>query len=288
MLNGNVLPEVLYEIPIIKSRKRTTSLKVLDDGSAKILASYYATNNDIEKFVINNLSWLIKNSKIKEEKYHKSNVKMQDGETVFFLGYKYTLKIMSGEDKRVLWRPSTKLSRAEISSLTSLNTLTENETADVIFDFLSLDNTINLEYRFKLKTYEDAPTGEVVIISPNLDEDYVKKLLISEYEKTVEKVINLLSKFYEKKLKVMVDKYIVKKYKARFGQCEIKKKLVSLNAYLAMKPLACIELVLAHEISHMVVFNHSKHFKNTLSDVISHNKGREYLLKKHSSPNYLI
>ena len=286
LLDGQHLPKVLYEIPIIKSRRKTTSLKVLDDGSAKIMAPFYASSETIEKLIFDNFSWLIKNSKIKEEKYKKSNVSFVDGEVIFFLGYRYQLKVVKSKEKRVLWKPSTLLAKAEIASLTSLNPLSENE--NTIDDFLSINKIENLKNRFKLKTYLDAPIGEVLVLTPNLNDEYVKNLIISEYKKTTEKVTKLLYKVYESKLNVKADKYIIKKYKARFGQCEAKKKIISLNTYIAMKPLICIELVLAHEISHLAVFNHSKDFKNILNSLISNYKIREYMLKHHPSPNYLL
>ncbi len=286
LLDGQHLPKILHEIPIIKSRRKTTSLKVLDDGSAKIMTPYYASSETIEKLIFDNFSWLIKNSKIKEEKYKKSSVSFVDGEVIFFLGYRYQLTVIKSKEKRVLWKPSTLLAKAEIVSLTSLNSLSENE--NTIDDFLSINKVENLKNRLKLKTYLDAPIGEVLVLTPNLNDEYVKNLIISEYKKTTEKVAKLLYKVYENKLNVKADKYVIKKYKARFGQCEAKKKIISLNTYIAMKPLVCIELVLAHEISHLAVFNHSKDFKNILNSLISNYKIREYMLKHHPAPNYLL
>ena len=75
---------------------------------------------------------------------------------------------------------------------------------------------------------------------------------------------------WEKKLKVQVNEFGVKKMKTRWGSCNIKKKRIWLNLELAKKPIECLEYVVVHEMVHLLEKNHNvlfvsfmdKHFPN--------------------------
>lgn len=294
-LNGRPLPAQLYNIPVHKSTRRTTVMRILSDGSAKIMCSMYVPQQAIEDFVLNNLEWLLSKSKLNYDKHEKSKVDFSDGAIIYFLGYAYKLHVFESNDNRVLWKAPTVLSRVEMESLTSLNIPSISLQArhfnmpsnDAIEGYLFNAKVDNLLDRYLAKTYTNAPLGELVVITKDKSNNNIRKIILSEYKKTIEKAIDLLSKTYEDKLQVQVNKYIVKSYKARFGQCDGLKKHIFINVFMAMKPLACIELILAHEISHLIEGNHSKSFKQTLERVISYSKEREKLLKAHQTPNYL-
>lgn len=52
----------------------------------------------------------------------------------------------------------------------------------------------------------------------------------------------------------------IRKMKTRWGVCNIRKKLVTLNLELFRYDMECLDYVIIHELSHFLVPNHSKHF----------------------------
>ena len=92
---------------------------------------------------------------------------------------------------------------------------------------------------------------------------------------TMEQRRHLLEEFYRKKLKLMVpellEKYSrivgkmpkewrIRNMKTRWGTCNTKDKRIWLSLHLAKKHPDCLEYVIAHELTHLHVPNHSKEF----------------------------
>ncbi|MEG1520819.1 MAG: SprT family zinc-dependent metalloprotease [Clostridia bacterium] len=69
-------------------------------------------------------------------------------------------------------------------------------------------------------------------------------------------------------LGVSVNVWSVKNMKTRWGSCNVKSKRVWLNFQLSDKPSDCLEFIVAHELCHLRVPNHSKTFKSLLSSVL--------------------
>ena len=92
---------------------------------------------------------------------------------------------------------------------------------------------------------------------------------------TIEQRKHLLDEFYRKKLKLVVpellEKYSrivgktpvewrIRDMKTRWGTCNTKDKRIWLSLHLAKKHPDCLEYVIAHELTHLHVPNHSKEF----------------------------
>jgi len=74
--------------------------------------------------------------------------------------------------------------------------------------------------------------------------------------------------------------YKVKYMKRAFGLCMPKKKLITLNYYLAALPEKYLESVILHEIAHFFFFNHQKEFYQLLETVSPNCKKLNKELKK--------
>ena len=48
--------------------------------------------------------------------------------------------------------------------------------------------------------------------------------------------------------------------KSRWGVCNVKEKIVTLNLELMKKKIECLDYVIVHELSHLVEANHSARF----------------------------
>lgn len=52
--------------------------------------------------------------------------------------------------------------------------------------------------------------------------------------------------------------------KTKWGTCNNRNKTILFNLELAKKPIACIEYVVVHELTHLIERTHNEHFINVL------------------------
>ncbi|MEQ9308761.1 MAG: SprT family zinc-dependent metalloprotease [Balneolaceae bacterium] len=93
-----------------------------------------------------------------------------------------------------------------------------------------------------------------------------KVLMDSWYRKKLKQQISRLIKKYEQRMGVEVIEFRVKKMKTRWGTCNIKKKRIWLNLELAKKPTGCLEMVVVHEMVHLLERLHNKRFYNFMDE----------------------
>lgn len=74
-----------------------------------------------------------------------------------------------------------------------------------------------------------------------------------------EQVANLIAK-WEKKMKVKLSGYGIKKMKTKWGTCNIEAKRIWVNLELAKKPQACLEYIVVHEMVHLLERHHNDTF----------------------------
>lgn len=69
--------------------------------------------------------------------------------------------------------------------------------------------------------------------------------------------------------------------KTRWGTCDTVKKIVTLNANLILYPKTCAKYVICHELSHLIVADHSKKFYLVLASVMPDYKRQKSILKNY-------
>ena len=69
----------------------------------------------------------------------------------------------------------------------------------------------------------------------------------------------------------------------RWGTCNTKNGDITLNPNLIKYPLSCLKYVIYHELSHLVVPNHSKYFYHVLGSVCPDYKNQKSLLKNYKT-----
>jgi predicted metal-dependent hydrolase len=77
---------------------------------------------------------------------------------------------------------------------------------------------------------------------------------------TLKKHISNMLPIWELKLGVKVKKWKLRKMTSQWGNCKTKTGEITFNIALIKKPFCCIEYVVAHELAHLLVANHSKKF----------------------------
>lgn len=73
----------------------------------------------------------------------------------------------------------------------------------------------------------------------------------------------------------------IKWLKSKYGSCHIRKKIITLNAYLAKLDPIYLKYVLMHEYAHILVPNHQKPFYDVLDLLMPGHKEIQKALKKH-------
>tara|TARA_R110000868_G_scaffold304437_10_gene565131 strand:+ start:3498 stop:4211 length:714 start_codon:yes stop_codon:yes gene_type:complete len=93
-----------------------------------------------------------------------------------------------------------------------------------------------------------------------------KKLLENWYRDQLEILIPNLIKKYDSKMGVKVNEFRIKRMKTRWGTCNIRVGRIWLSLELAKKPWGCLEMVVVHEMVHLLERLHNKRFYNLMDD----------------------
>lgn len=115
-----------------------------------------------------------------------------------------------------------------------------------------------------------------IIITNNIDEiDYQnRKIYVESMQKYEILIKKEIKKLFEERLKYNYDLFEenikfpslrIRKMKTRWGVCNRRNIRVTLNSDLFRYGLEEIDYVIIHELSHLVVFNHSKEFWNVVA-----------------------
>jgi predicted metal-dependent hydrolase len=91
---------------------------------------------------------------------------------------------------------------------------------------------------------------------PSLQAPEISKEEIEELRRLIESMCPQ----WEFRLGVKARGWKLRKMKSRWGTCETKTGEITFSAGLIRKPLRCIEYVVAHELAHLLVSNHSAKF----------------------------
>ncbi len=97
---------------------------------------------------------------------------------------------------------------------------------------------------------------------------------------------------FKQELKILYDKLFteykidmpnlyIRKMKSLWGSCIPKKNKITLNSNLLKKPLLAIQYVIVHELSHLLIPNHSKEFYGFLTEKMPDWKERKKLLENN-------
>jgi predicted metal-dependent hydrolase len=89
--------------------------------------------------------------------------------------------------------------------------------------------------------------------------------------------------YHSRRMKVPFHEVAVRTQKRLWGSCHIGSKKINLNWKLVMAPIEVIDYVVVHELSHLLVANHSKRFWKTVEGFMPGYKDHHAWLKKNST-----
>lgn|SRR5690554_352191 len=107
-----------------------------------------------------------------------------------------------------------------------------------------------------------------------------ERILIDETAKQIKAFESRLT-IDLKKVNLSLKPTKVKLLKSKFGSCQIIKKEITINAFLARLEPVFLYYVLLHEYCHLIVPNHSKSFYDLLDQLMPQHKTVQKMLRKY-------
>ena len=126
-------------------------------------------------------------------------------------------------------------------------------------------------YRLDVIEYDGPPavrllsnTKMALRVRPGTDRDAKEAVLERWYRRQLRDQLSEMCVKWEQKVGVKVDEVRIKKMKTLWGSCNIEAKRIWLNLELAKKPISCLELVLVHEMVHLIERRHNERFRKLM------------------------
>jgi predicted metal-dependent hydrolase len=135
-------------------------------------------------------------------------------------------------------------------------------------EYLTKESHYYLGKRYLLKVIEHNSTPIVKLkhntielhIRPNTETVKRKEILDEWYRAQLKELVPKYISKWEKFMEVKVKEFGVKKMKTKWGTCNIEAQRIWLNLELAKKPISCLEYIIIHEMTHLLVRNHNTRF----------------------------
>ena len=125
-------------------------------------------------------------------------------------------------------------------------------------------------YLLKVVKKEGAPTVEVrpdtlrLCVRPGAGEATREAVIATWYRQLLKAELPALIEAWERRLKVKVSGFYVRRMKTKWGSCNPAARTIRLNTELAKKPKECMEYVVVHELVHLIERHHNGRFVATM------------------------
>ncbi|WP_201589918.1 M48 family metallopeptidase [Psychrobacter sp. Pi2-51] len=214
-----------------KTKPRKVVIKVHPDQRVVATAPIDASEEVIHDAMMKRARWIWQSLQdFAKQKDHVLSKRYISGETQFYLGRRYVLKVITNAETADVIHSTVKLSRGKLN-----------------VELSKSDSTLNLEER-------------TALVKSLIDKWYKNKFRSISRER-LETLINKASWVKNSpSLKLMT-------MKKQWGSCSTKGNLI-LNPHLVKAPKECIDYVILHELCHIVEHNHSEHFWRLLTQVM--------------------
>jgi len=147
------------------------------------------------------------------------------------------------------------------------------------FLFMGKECKLNITVLKNKKNCIDDSNIQIIMKEKDINnKSKVKIALEKTYRKYALKILTEKTMFIASSINVEPEKIKVRSYKGRWGTCSYKKD-ISFNWKLIMAPEKIIEYVIVHELCHLIHFNHSKNFWESVENILPDYKLRKDWLR---------
>lgn len=227
---------------LIRAKRKTVSLCVKEDGTVEVRAPKWVTKAEIQRFVEEKSSWIIKKRQEAADRSCASRKSYTEGAVFVCLGTEYRLHIIESGRNAV---------GAEENSQTQKILLikTTNTEEDYVKELLAKWCSRQLKEYARERIAEYLPDLCRLAAEAHLSQPEVWKITI-------------------------------RNVKSRWGSCSGKGG-INFNVKLVMAPTSIIDYVVVHELCHLLYMNHQKDFWTAVEHLLPDYKQRRLYLKKN-------
>ena len=213
------------------SKPRKVVIKVHPDQRVVATAPIDASDEMVYDAIMKRARWIWQSLQdFAKQQDHVLPKRYVSGETQFYLGRRYVLKVITNAETNDVINSRVKLSRGKLNVALSES-----------------DSTLDLEARAKL-------------VKSLIDEWYKNKFRSISRERLEALIYKASWVKNSPSIKIM-------NMKKQWGSCSTKGNLI-LNPHLVKAPKECIDYVILHELCHIAEHNHSEHFWRLLTQVM--------------------
>mgnify|MGYP000852638550 CR=1 FL=1 len=214
-----------------KSKPRKVVIKIHPDQRVVATAPIDASEEIIHDAIMKRARWIWQSLQdFTKQKDHVLPKRYVSGETQFYLGRRYVLKVITDAEANDGINSTVKLSRGKLN-----------------VELSQIDSELDSE-------------KQAVLVKSLIDKWYKDKFTSVSRER-VEALLHKASWVYSSpSIKLMT-------MKKQWGSCSIKGNLI-LNPHLIKAPKECIDYVILHELCHIAEHNHSENFWRLLTQVM--------------------
>lgn len=214
-----------------KTNPRKVVIKVHPDQRVVATAPIDATDEMIHDAMMKRVRWVWQSlQNFAKQKDHVLPKRYVSGETQFYLGRRYVLKVLINSETDDTINRTVKLSRGKLN-----------------VELSQIDSELDLDERAALV-----------------------KSLINEWYKNRAELISrerLKSLIYKASWVENSPSFKLRVMKKQWGSCSTKGNLI-INPHLVKAPKECIDYVILHELCHIAEYNHSERFWRLLTQVM--------------------
>jgi predicted metal-dependent hydrolase len=135
-------------------------------------------------------------------------------------------------------------------------------------EYIARESHYYLGKRYLLKVIVHNAPPKVILkhdtielyIKPNTRLSKRKEIMDGWYRQNLKTTLPEIIAKWEKKMRVKVSEFGIKKMKTRWGTCNTKANRIWLNLELAKKPKLCLEYIVVHEMIHLLERCHNERF----------------------------
>lgn len=253
-------------IAVLLKRKRVRGIHlrvVPPQGEVRVSAPVLCPEEKILAFVRSKAEWIRRHQERMKRIPWTPPLQYETGEEHLYLGKMYWLEVVIGPGKEKAEFVPEKKKRENVEDLSSRQlSIFEKEEP---LRGSGLEMTL-IEEGGKAKRASKEAGGTIrLFVRPRRGRLQRKGVLQQGYKEELQRIVPGLVRKYEAMMEVSVARIRYRSMKTRWGTCAIRKRSITVNIELAKKSVGAIEVLVVHELAHLLERKHNDRFYGLMS-----------------------